>query len=107
MAETPLSNTIRVGRVREAEAFEEARTPGLVKLVIELGDEQVNSAAQLGPNYELSELIGRQVLCVTDLGTVDIAGFESQVLTVGVPGPDGDPVLVTPDQDVPLGGTLY
>lgn len=107
MAETPLSNTIQVGRIEDAEPFEEARTPGLVKLAIDLGDEQVRSAAQLGPNYELAELVGRQVLCVTDLGTVDIAGFTSEVLTVGVPGPEGDPVLVVPDQDVPLGGTLY
>lgn len=107
MAETPLSNTIRVGRILEVEDFEEARTPGMVKLAIDLGDEEVRSAAQLGHNYEAGELVGRQVLCVTDLGTVNIAGFESQVLTVGVPGPDGDPVLVTPDREVPLGGTLY
>lgn len=107
MAETPLSNTIRVGRILEAESFEEARTPGLVKLSIDLGDEHVRSAAQLAPNYDLAELVGRQVLCVTDLGTVDIAGFESQVLTVGVPGPEGDPVLLVPDQDVPLGGAVY
>jgi len=107
MADTPLANTARVGRILDAEPFEEARTPGLVKLVIDLGDEEVRSAAQLALNYDLAELVGRQVLCVTDLGTVDIAGFESQVLTVGVPGEDGDPVLVAPDRDVPLGGTLY
>lgn len=107
MADTPLANTARVGRILDAEPFEEARTPGLVKLVIDLGDEEVRSAAQLALNYDLAELVGRQVLCVTDLGTVDIAGFESQVLTVGVPGEDGNPVLVAPDRDVPLGGTLY
>lgn len=107
MADTPLSNTIQVGRIREAAPFEEARTPGMVKLEIDLGDEPVRSAAQLGLNYETGELVGRQVLCVTDLGTVSIAGFESQVLTVGVPGEDGGPVLLAPDRDVPLGGTLY
>lgn len=39
--------------------------------------------------------------------TMRVAGFESEALTVGVPGTDGKPVLVTPDEDVPPGGTLY
>ncbi len=43
----------------------------------------------------------------TNLRSVRIAGFKSEVLTVGVPDEDGHPVLVGPDQDVPLGGTLY
>lgn len=107
MADTPLDNTIRVGRIEDAQPFPEARKPGLVKLRIDLGDEIVQSAAQLEQNYERHELVGRQVLCVTDLGTVSIAGFESQVLTVGVPGSQGHPVLVTPDQDVPVGGVLH
>lgn len=108
MVDSPLGNEIRVGRVVEAEPFEEARTPGMMKLAIDLGEEETRgSAAQLLPNYDPQEVVGRQVLCVTDLGTVNIAGFESEVLTVGVPGPDGDPILVVPDHDVPLGGTLY
>jgi tRNA-binding protein len=44
---------------------------------------------------------------VTDLGSVRIAGFESEALTVGVPGDDRNPRLVIPDEDVPLGGELY
>jgi len=47
------------------------------------------------------------VLCATNLGTVNIAGYESEVLTVGVPDEDDHPVLVAPDEGVPLGGELY
>jgi tRNA-binding protein len=47
------------------------------------------------------------VLCATNLGSVRIAGFRSEALTVGVPGEDGQPVLVVPDESVPVGGTLY
>jgi tRNA-binding protein len=47
------------------------------------------------------------VLCATNLGSVRIAGFKSEVLTVGVPDEEGNPVLVSPDEDVPLGGELY
>lgn len=109
MAETPLEATIRVGEVLRAERFEEARKPELYKLWIDLGDGdgEVQSAAQLGYHHDVDELPGRQVLCVTDLGTVNVAGFVSEVLTVGVPGEDGNPVLVTPEEDVPVGGLLY
>lgn len=47
------------------------------------------------------------MLVATNLGTVNIAGFESEGLTVGVPDEDGRPVLVTPEKDVPLGGVLH
>lgn len=105
--ESPLGNKIVVGRIESAEAFEAARKPKLAKLEIDLGDETVRSAAQLLYHHDIDELPGTRVCCVTDLGTVDIAGYVSEVLTVGVPGADDNPVLVTPSKDVPLGGVLY
>ena len=107
MAEPPFDATIRVGEVLSAEPFPEARKPELFKLRIDLGDRVVRSAAQLGYHHDADDLPGRQVLCATGLGSVNVAGFESEVLTVGVPGEDGNPVLVVPDRDVPLGGLLY
>ncbi|WP_435320078.1 tRNA-binding protein [Haloarchaeobius sp. TZWSO28] len=104
---SPFDVTIEVAEVLSAEPFPEARKPELVKLTLDLGDRELQSAAQLGYHHDVDDLVGRQVLCVTDLGTVNIAGFESQALTVGVPGDDGNPVLVTPDEAVPLGGELY
>lgn len=107
MTTSPLGSTIRVGEVLRAEPFPEARKPELYKLWIDLGEKEVRSAAQLGYHHEVEALAGRQVLCVTDLGTVNIAGFVSEVLTVGVPGEDGNPVLVEPAEAVPVGGQLY
>ena len=107
MTETPLDTTVRVGEVVDAEPFPEARKPELVKLRVDLGDEIVGSAAQLGYSHDHEALVGRQVLCATDLGTVNIAGFESEALTLGVPDEDGHPVLVAPDDEVPPGGLLY
>ena len=99
--------TIEVARVDRAEPFPETRKPEMVKLWLDLGDRELQSAAQLGYHHDPADLPGRQVLCVTDLDPVPIAGFESEALTVGVPGDDGNPVLVVPDEDVPLGGHLY
>ncbi|MFB6072503.1 MAG: tRNA-binding protein [Halobacterium sp.] len=107
MADSLFETTFQVGEVVAAEPFEEARKPELAKLEVDLGDEVVRSAAQTGYNYDPADLVGEQVLCATNLGTVNIAGYESEVLTVGVPDEDGHPVLVTPDEDVPLGGELY
>jgi len=107
MVENPFNVTIKVGEVKRAEEFSEARKPNMCKLWIDLGSENVQSAAQLLYHHSVGELEGKQVLCATDLGEVNIAGFDSQVLTVGVPGEDGNPVLVTPEKKVPNGGLLY
>ncbi|MFB6140124.1 MAG: tRNA-binding protein [Halosimplex sp.] len=107
MAESPFDVRIRVAEIVDAEPFPEANKPELVKLRLDLGDEERRSAAQLGYHHDADDLVGRQVLAATNLGSVRIAGFESEALTVGVPGDDGNPVLVTPDEDVPLGGELY
>lgn len=107
MTESPFDVTIRVATVTAAEPFPEATKPEMIKLWLDLGDDSVQSAAQLGYHHDAESLVGTQVLCATDLGSVRIAGFKSEVLTVGVPGDDGNPVLVTPENQVPLGGTLY
>ncbi len=107
MSNTPIETTITVGTVVDAEPFPEANTEELVKLWLDLDDDRVQSAAQLGYNYTIEEVIDTQVLCATDLGTIPIAGFRSEVLTVGVPDEECHPVLVRPDQSVPDGGVLY
>ena len=47
------------------------------------------SSAQLTVHYEPNELIGRQVLAVVNLPPRRIAGFVSEVLTLGVPDEAG------------------
>ena len=100
-------HTVVVARVDRAEPFPEARKPELVKLWLDTGERDLQSAAQLGYNHDPTALEGRRVLCVTDLDPVPIAGFRSEALTVGVPDDEGNPVLVVPDEDVPVGGHLY
>ncbi|SFS41117.1 tRNA-binding protein [Halostagnicola kamekurae] len=108
MVESPFDAEIQVGEIREAESFPEANKPKMTKLWIDLGEDgEIQSAGQLDHHYEPDELVGRQVLCATNLGSVRIAGFKSEALTVGVPDEDGFPVLVEPDEAVPLGGVLF
>lgn len=99
---------VRVGTVREARPFPEARKP-LVRLRIDFGPEigTLRSAAGLPANYDPAELVGRQVLAVVNLPPRPVAGFESECLTLGVPDGEEEPVLVVPDRPVPDGGRLY
>ncbi len=99
---------IRVGRVVSAEPFPQARKPA-IRLAIDFGPELgvKASSAQITRHYTPEALIGRQVLAVVNFPPRRIAGFLSQVLTLGVPDADGEVVLVGPDQTVPEGGRLY
>lgn len=97
---------MRVGTVTSVEEFPEARKD-VYKLEVDFGDEARQSAAGLTANYTKAELRGRQVVAVVNLGTVTIAGFESQCLVVGVDDEDGNVVHLRPDERVPDGERIY
>ena len=99
---------IRVGTIVHAEPFPRARKL-MYRLRIDFGPELGirQSAAGLPGVYELDELAGRQVVAALNLGVRNIAGFESQCLTLGVPDEDGRPVLLVPSRPVPNGGKLF
>jgi tRNA-binding protein len=42
-----------------------------------------------------------------NLGTRRVAGFESEVLVLGVPDAEGNVVLLEPERDVPVGGRVF
>jgi tRNA-binding protein len=106
MVGTPIENDIVVGKILSAEKLD-SNKPEMFKMEIELGEESVQSAAQLGYNHTPKEVEDKRVLCCTDLGEIRIAGFKSEVFTLGVPDEDGNPVLVTPEGKVPESGKLY
>jgi tRNA-binding protein len=99
---------VRIGTIVEAEEFPRARKP-LYRLRIDFGPEVGvrQSAAGLPGRYALDELVGLQVIAVLNLGVRNIAGFESQCLTLGVPDKDGETILLSPTRAVPNGGRLF
>jgi tRNA-binding protein len=99
---------IRVGRILSARPLAGARKPAY-ELRIDFGPEIgiKQSSAQLTVRYQSEELPGRLVLAVVNFPPRRIAGFRSEVLTLGVPDEDGHVVLITPTSEVPPGGKLF
>ncbi|KFI31639.1 tRNA-binding protein [Haematobacter missouriensis] len=99
---------IRVGRIVRAEPYPEARKPA-IKLWVDLGPEigEKRSSAQITDHYTPESLLGRRVMAVVNFPPRQIGKVMSEVLVLGVPDGAGGVVLITPDQDLPLGGRLY
>lgn len=103
-----LAVDIRVGTIVEAEPYREARKPAF-KLVIDFGPAigRKKSSAQIVANYEITELVGRQVAAVVNFPPRQIGKFMSEVLTLGFPDAAGEVVLFMPDKSVPDGARLF
>ncbi len=102
---------IRAGKIIDVEDFPEARKPSYI-LTIDFGGEVgvKKSSAQLVANYKKEELKGRMVLGVVNFPPRQIGKFKSEVLTLGVPGENGNCVLIQPDGNagaVKEGARLY
>jgi tRNA-binding protein len=98
---------MRVGRVLEARDFPAARKPAY-QLLIDFGPlGRRRSSAQLTAHYNAEELVGRQVIAVLNFPPRRIAGFDSEVLVLGVPDEGGEVVLLQPERAVPPGGRVF
>ncbi len=99
---------VRVGRVTRAEPYPEARKPA-IKMWIDFGPEigEKRTSAQVTAHYTPESLTGKQVMAVVNFPPRQIGKFMSEVLVLGLPDANGDIVLLSPDQDVPLGGRMH
>ena len=99
---------IRVGRIVAVDDFPAARKPAY-KLRIDFGPQfgVKQSSAQLTTLYRAEDLVGRLVMGVVNFPPRRIAGFRSEVLTLGVADPDGAVILLAPDRDAPLGARMF
>ena len=96
-----------MGTIVEARPLQGARRPAY-RLLVDFGTDvgTRTSSAQLTDLYRAEELLGRQVVALVDLETKRVAGFESQVLVLGLPSPDGV-VLLVPERVVADGSEVF
>ena len=95
---------IRVGKVLRVEDYPEARKPA-IKMWIDFGSEigERKTSAQVTAHYTPETLVGKQVMGVINFPPRQIGKFMSEVLVLGLADEAGEIVLLSPDQDVPLG----
>lgn len=97
---------LRVGTVVAAAENAKARVPAYV-LDVDLGEFGVKrSSAQVTERYDAEDLVGRQVLCVTNFPPKRVAGVKSEVLVTGAPDGEGRIVIATVESPVPNGARL-
>jgi export-related chaperone CsaA len=99
---------MRVGRITRVELNVRARKPSY-KLWIDFGEAigVKTSSAQIVANYLPEHLLDRLVVCATNLGVRNIAGFQSEALIMGMDDAEGNVVLLQPASTVPLGSRVY
>ena len=98
---------LRIGTIIEVTDFPEARKPAY-KLRVDFGSDIGirKSSAQLTDLYGKEELVGKQVLAVTNFPPKQIGPFLSECLT-GVQTEKGAVTLVRPDAQVDNGERLF
>ncbi|MEK9886203.1 MAG: tRNA-binding protein [Pelagibacteraceae bacterium] len=99
---------IRVGTVVEANFNEKSNKPSLV-LIIDFGKELglKKTSAQLTKHYKPDALIGKQVAAVTNFPPKQIGKMISEVLVLGFPDEENQPVLIMPTTKIENGGKLF
>ena len=98
---------LRAGTVVEVKEFPEARKPAY-KLKIDFGAEVgiKQSSARITDLYSMEDLLGKQVICVTNFPPKQIGPFISECLVTGLYNDDGSVILAVPDKIVRNGARL-
>jgi tRNA-binding protein len=99
---------IRVGTIISAELNNKLRKPSYV-LKIDFGDKIgiKKSSAQLTKNYTIDQMLHKQIAAVINFPKKQIGDLISEVLVLGFPDNNNEPILVSPDKKIANGGLLY
>ena len=99
---------IRVGTIVRAEENNNLKKPSII-LEIDFGTQigVKKSSAQLKSNYKVHDLIHKQVAAVINFPNKQIGKIISEVLVLGFPDTQNEPILFSPDYKIENGGRLY
>lgn len=94
---------MRVGTIRDAEFFKDARNPAY-KMKIDFGPYgERKTSAQLTTLYQPEDLIGKQVICVVNFPPKQIATMMSECLVLGALGENNMVTVLHPERKVENG----
>jgi methionyl-tRNA synthetase len=95
---------LRVAKVLEAEAVPKSKK--LMKLKVDVGNEQRTIVAGIAEAYQAEQLVGRTIAIVFNLKPAKLMGIESNGMVLAASVGDGRPILVAFDQEVPPGARV-
>ena len=95
---------LRVAKVIQAEKVEKADK--LLKLQIDLGEEQRQIIAGIAEHYSPEELIGKQIVVVANLEPATIRGVESNGMLLAATDETGKLSFVTPEKNMAEGAKI-
>ncbi len=95
---------LRVAQVIVAERVPKADK--LLRLEVDLGYEKRQILAGIAQFYEPEKLVGRKIVIVANLAPRKMRGLESKGMLLAASLPDGNPVLASFLEEVPLGARL-
>ena len=99
---------IRVGTIISAQENFELNKPSII-IEIDFGKKIgiKKSSAQLTKNYKSTDLINKQIAAVVNFKPKQIGNLISEVLVLGFPDIDNEPILIEPNKILPNGGKLF
>ena len=99
---------IRLGTIISAELNNKLQKPSFV-LKIDFGDEIgiKKSSAQLTKNYNIDQLLDKKIVAVINFPKKQIGNLISEVLVLGFPDNNNEPILISHDKKLVNGGQLY
>ena len=95
---------LRIAKILYAERV--PKTDKLLKLKIEIGNEQRQIVAGIAETYAPEELVGRLIAVVANLEPATIRGEESNGMLLAAVEADGKAILLAPDKDVATGAQI-
>ena len=95
---------LRVAEIKEAEKVEGADR--LLKLIVDLGEEQRQVVAGIAQHYQPHELIGKRVLFVANLKPAKLRGIVSEGMLLAASDDEGNLTLVTTEAPIRAGSKV-
>jgi tRNA-binding protein len=99
---------IRIGTIIKTDINTSLKKPSFV-LLIDFGNEIgiKKSSAQITANYNSNDIINKQVAAVVNFKPKQIGNLLSEVLVLGFPDNNEEPVLFSPDKKIKNGAKLF
>ncbi len=96
---------MKVGLIKEAEKVPKSKK--LIKLVVDLGNEERVVVTGIGDQYSPEELKGKKMIFVTNLKPKKLMGVESQGMLILAEEEGGKVHLITVPDEVPVGTKVW